>query len=225
MNIGKALVFLTNKFTLPAIAICALYKARWQVELFFKWIKQFFGPSGNSVKSHIGIAVSVYVLVAMVKKRLNLDAPCSTLLQIFQSPCSSQCPCSMRVLAASTKPNRATTATNRIDSCFNRTLLIRNSFRPQIVFLIPAHWVELQPVDYFWQCFAQRVARLPAEKRAGARDVERIMVVRQIDHPRLEEWVGVGQQVLEPAAKLGQCLGNAIRLPVLAVKLAADGAL
>ena len=116
MSIGKALVFLTNKFTLPAIAICALYKARWQVELFFKWIKQFFGPSGNSVKSHIGIAVSVYVLVAMVKKRLNLDAPCSTLLQIFQSPCSSQCPCSMRVLAASTKPNRATTATNRIES-------------------------------------------------------------------------------------------------------------
>ncbi len=58
-NIGKVLVFLTNKFNLPAIAICALYKARWQVELFFKWVKQFFGPSGNSVKSHIGIAVSV----------------------------------------------------------------------------------------------------------------------------------------------------------------------
>ena len=128
MNIGKALVFLTNNFTLPAIAICALCKARWQVELFFKWIKQCFGQSGNSVKSHIGIAVSVYVLVAMVKKRLNLDASPSTLLQIFQSPYSRQCPCSMRFLAASTKPNRATTATNRIDSCFNRTLLIRNSF-------------------------------------------------------------------------------------------------
>ena len=109
-------MFPTNNFTLLAITIGARYKARWQVELFFKWIKQFFGPSGNSVKSHIGIAVSVYVLVAMVKKRLNLDAPCSTLLQIFQSPCSSQCPCSMRVLAASAKPNRATTATNRIES-------------------------------------------------------------------------------------------------------------
>jgi hypothetical protein len=86
---GKTLVFLTNQMTLPALTICALYKNRWQVELFFKWIKQhlrikrFFGTSENAVKSQIWIAVSVYVLVAIVKKRLNLDASLYTLLQIL----------------------------------------------------------------------------------------------------------------------------------------------
>ena len=86
---GKTLVFLTNNFALPAQTICALYKARWQVELFFKWIKQhlrikkFYGTSENAVKSQIWIAVSVYVLVAIVKKRLNLDASLYTLLQIL----------------------------------------------------------------------------------------------------------------------------------------------
>jgi IS4 transposase len=86
---GKTLVFLTNNFTFPAMTICALYKRRWQVELFFKWIKQhlrikkFYGNSANAVKSQIWIAVSVYVLVAIVKKRLNLDASLHTLLQIL----------------------------------------------------------------------------------------------------------------------------------------------
>ena len=86
---GKTLIFLTNNFLLPAATICALYKSRWQVELFFKWIKQhlrikqFFGTSENAVKSQIWIAVSVYVLVAIVKKRLNLDASLHTLLQIL----------------------------------------------------------------------------------------------------------------------------------------------
>ena len=86
---GKTLVFLTNNFALPAATLCALYKARWQVELFFKWIKQhlrikkFYGTTENAVKSQIWIAVSVYVLVAIVKKRLNLDASLYTLLQIF----------------------------------------------------------------------------------------------------------------------------------------------
>ena len=86
---GKTLVFLTNNFTLPAATICALYKSRWQVELFFKWVKQhlriqrFYGTSENAVKSQIWIAVSVYVLVAIVKKRLNLDASLYTLLQIL----------------------------------------------------------------------------------------------------------------------------------------------
>ncbi len=86
---GKTLIFLRNNFALPAATICALYKSRWQVELFFKWIKQhlrikkFFGTSENAVKSQIWIAVSVYVLVAIVKKRLNLDASLYTLLQIF----------------------------------------------------------------------------------------------------------------------------------------------
>ena len=86
---GKTLVFLTNQMTLPAASICTLYKRRWQVELFFKWIKQhlrikrFFGTSENAVKTQIWIAVSVYVLVAIVKKRLNLDASLYTLLQIL----------------------------------------------------------------------------------------------------------------------------------------------
>jgi len=86
---GKTLVFLTNHFDLPALTIAALYKNRWQVELFFKWIKQhlrikqFYGTSENAVKTQIWIAVSVYVLVAIVKKRLELDASLYTLLQIF----------------------------------------------------------------------------------------------------------------------------------------------
>ena len=85
----KTLVFLTNQRMLPAATICALYKCRWQVELFFKWIKQhlrikaFFGTTENAVKSQIWIAVSVYVLVAIVKKRLHLDAPLYTLLQVL----------------------------------------------------------------------------------------------------------------------------------------------
>jgi len=85
----RTLVFLTNQFGLPAATICALYKSRWQVELFFKWIKQhlrikrFFGTSENAVKTQIWIAVSVYVLVAIVKKRLTLDASLYTLLQIL----------------------------------------------------------------------------------------------------------------------------------------------
>jgi hypothetical protein len=86
---GKTLIFLTNLFAPPAATICALYKARWQVELFFKWIKQhlrikkFFGNSENAVKVQIWTAVSVYVLVAIVRKRLNLDVSLYTLLQIF----------------------------------------------------------------------------------------------------------------------------------------------
>ena len=86
---GKTLVFITNNFSLPAATICAFYKSRWQVELFFKWIKQhlrikqFYGTSENAVKTQIWIAVSVYVLVAIVKKRLDLDASLYTLLQIL----------------------------------------------------------------------------------------------------------------------------------------------
>ena len=86
---GKRLVFLTNNFALPAIIIADLYRCRWQVELFFKWIKQhlrikvFFGISENAVKSQIWIAVSVYVLIAIVKKRLNLSASLYEMLQIL----------------------------------------------------------------------------------------------------------------------------------------------
>jgi hypothetical protein len=86
---GKRLVFLTNNFALDALTIAELYKYRWQVELFFKWIKQhlrikaFFGTSENAVKSQIWIAVSVYVLVAIVKKRLALPATLYEILQIL----------------------------------------------------------------------------------------------------------------------------------------------
>ena len=86
---NKTYIFITNNMTLPALTICALYKSRWQVELFFKWIKQhlrikkFYGTSENAVKSQIWIAVSVYVLVAIIKKKLATDASLYTLLQIF----------------------------------------------------------------------------------------------------------------------------------------------
>jgi hypothetical protein len=86
---SKTLVFLTNNFVLPASVIAQLYRCRWQVELFFKWIKQhlrikrFFGTSENAVKSQIWIAVSVYVLVAIVKKRLNLKPSLFQLLQVL----------------------------------------------------------------------------------------------------------------------------------------------
>ena len=86
---GKRLVFLTNHFGVPALSVCALYKSRWQVELFFKWvkqhlrIKQFFGTSENAVKSQVWIAVATYVLVAIVKKRLNLNLSLHAMLQIL----------------------------------------------------------------------------------------------------------------------------------------------
>lgn len=85
----KNLVFITNHFGLDSLTVCALYRCRWQVELFFKWIKQnlrikrFFGTSENAVKTQIWIAVCVYVLVAIIKKQLRLDASLHTLLQIL----------------------------------------------------------------------------------------------------------------------------------------------
>jgi len=85
----KWLVFLTTNFALPAPTIALLYKCRWQVELFFKWIKQhlrikaFYGTSENAVKTEIWIAVAVYVLVAIVKKRLHLQASLYTILQVL----------------------------------------------------------------------------------------------------------------------------------------------
>lgn len=88
-NLDKRLVFLTNNFDLPATTIAALYKSRWQIELFFKWIKQhlriksFYGTSQNAVKSQIWIAVSTYLLVAIVKKELRVDLPLYTILQIL----------------------------------------------------------------------------------------------------------------------------------------------
>lgn len=89
MEKNKSLVFLTNNFTLPALTITQLYKSRWQIELFFKWIKQhlrikaFYGTSENAVKTQIWIAISVYVLIAIIKKRLNVQLNLYTILQIF----------------------------------------------------------------------------------------------------------------------------------------------
>lgn len=89
LDTGKRYSFLTNNFVLPALTIAQLYKARWQVELFFKWIKQhlrikaFYGTSENAVKTQIWIAVCVYVLIAIVKKRLGLEHSLYTILQIL----------------------------------------------------------------------------------------------------------------------------------------------
>jgi hypothetical protein len=86
---GKKLVFLTNNFSVPALTIALLYKSRWQIELFFKWIKQhlrikaFYGTSENAVKTQIWIAVSVYVLVAIIRKQFRLHASLYTILQIL----------------------------------------------------------------------------------------------------------------------------------------------
>jgi hypothetical protein len=88
-DIDKRFVFLTNNFTLPALTIAQLYKCRWQVELFFKWIKQhlrikaFYGTSVNAVKTQVWIAVCVYVLVALVKKELGIERSLSEILQIL----------------------------------------------------------------------------------------------------------------------------------------------
>jgi hypothetical protein len=86
---GRHLVFLTNNFTEPALTIAQLYRCRWQVELFFKWLKQhlrikaFYGTSENAVRTQIRIAVSIYLLVAILKKRLHLDSSLYTILQIL----------------------------------------------------------------------------------------------------------------------------------------------
>ena len=86
---GKTLIFLTNNFMLPPRTIADLYRCRWQIELFFKWIKQhlriksFFGTSQNAAKTQIWIAVCVYVLIAIVKKRLSLEPRLYTILQLI----------------------------------------------------------------------------------------------------------------------------------------------
>jgi hypothetical protein len=95
---SKTLIFLTNNFALPALTITQLYRQRWQIELFFKWIKQhlriksFFGTSENAVKTQVWIAVSAYVLVAIVKKRLNLTASLYEILQILSLTMFEQMP-------------------------------------------------------------------------------------------------------------------------------------
>jgi hypothetical protein len=88
-DLNKRLVFLTNNFTLPALTIAQLFQCRWQIEIFFKWIKQhlrikaFYGTTENAVKTQIWIAITVYVLVAIVRKQIHLDLSLYTILQIL----------------------------------------------------------------------------------------------------------------------------------------------
>jgi len=109
---GKALVFLTNNFDLPALTIAKLYKCRWQVELFFKWIKQnlrikhFFGTTDNAVKTQVWIAVCVYVLVAIVRKQLGLEISLAQLLQILSVNAFEQIPLAELVAKTQTQNER-----------------------------------------------------------------------------------------------------------------------
>jgi Transposase DDE domain/Domain of unknown function (DUF4372) len=108
---GKRLVFLTNNFSLPAITIAALYKKRWQVELFFKWIKQnlrikhFYGTSENAVKTQIWIAVCVYVLAAIIRKELDLEISLYTFLQILSVRPFEKTPVSQAFFTSTYKTN------------------------------------------------------------------------------------------------------------------------
>ncbi|MEO7726594.1 MAG: IS4 family transposase [Burkholderiales bacterium] len=116
----KLLVFLTNQFALPALTICALYKCRWQVELFFKWIKQhlrikrFYGTSENAVRTQIWIAISVYVLVAIIKRQLKLDASLHTLLQILSLTLFEKLPL-QQVIADTAPENNDTVFHNQLN--------------------------------------------------------------------------------------------------------------
>jgi hypothetical protein len=109
----RRLVFLTNQFSFPAEIIAALYRYRWQVELFFKWIKQhlrikaFYGTSENAVKTQIWIAISVYVLVAIIKKRLKIQLSLYTILQIFSVTIFEKMPI-LQALTETTYKNKMT---------------------------------------------------------------------------------------------------------------------
>jgi hypothetical protein len=110
----RQLVFLTNHFELPALSIAALYRCRWQVELFFKWIKQhlrikaFFGTSQNAVKTQLWVAIAVYVLVAIVKKRLGSDASLYTILQILSLTLFEKTPLDQLLTEFENKPDNST---------------------------------------------------------------------------------------------------------------------
>ena len=107
---GKIFNFLTNNFTIPALTVADLYRYRWQVELFFKWIKQhlriksFFGTSENAVKTQVWIAISVYVLIAIIKKRLKLKASLYTILQILSVTIFERMPLNQIVTDSEYKP-------------------------------------------------------------------------------------------------------------------------
>lgn len=116
---GKSLVFLTNNFDLPALTIAQLYKCRWRVELFFKWVKQnlrikhFFGTTDNAVKTQVWIAVCVYVLVAILRKELGLEVSLSHILQILSVNVFEQLPLA-ELVAKSTSQNETTDLRNQL---------------------------------------------------------------------------------------------------------------
>ena len=114
---GAALVFLTNNFTVPALTIVQLYQGRWQIELFFKWMKQhlrikaFYGTSANAVRTQIWSAIAVYLLVAILKKRLHLDASLYTILQILSLTLFEKTPI-LQALAQLPPPSQSTNLQN-----------------------------------------------------------------------------------------------------------------
>jgi hypothetical protein len=114
---GAALVFLTNNFTVPALTIVQLYQGRWQIELFFKWMKQhlrikaFYGTSANAVHTQIWSAIAVYLLVAILKKRLHLDASLYTILQILSLTLFEKTPI-LQALAQLPPPSQSTNLHN-----------------------------------------------------------------------------------------------------------------
>lgn len=116
---GKILVFLTNNFDLPALTIAQLYKCRWRVELFFKWIKQnlrikhFFGTTENAVKAQVWMAVCVYVLVAILRKELELEVSLSQMLQILSVNVFEQMPLA-ELVAKSTPQNEIPGSHNQL---------------------------------------------------------------------------------------------------------------
>jgi len=116
----RRLVFLTNNTVLPALTVARLYKCRWQIELFFKWIKQhlrikaFYGTSENAVKTQIWIAISIYVLVAIVKKRLGLEQSLYTILQILSVTLFEKTPI-LQALSGTRCENQATQNDNQLN--------------------------------------------------------------------------------------------------------------
>jgi IS4 transposase len=114
---GVALVFLTNNFTVPALTIVQLYQGRWQIELFFKWIKPplrikaFYGTSPNAVRTPVWSAIAVYLLVAILKKRLHLDSSLYTILQILSLTLFEKTPIS-QALAQLPPPSQSTDLQN-----------------------------------------------------------------------------------------------------------------
>ncbi|RLC36909.1 IS4 family transposase, partial [candidate division Kazan bacterium] len=119
VDAGKRYVFLTNNFSLPPLVIAQLYKARWQVELFFKWIKQhlrikvFYGTSENAVRTQIWIAVSVYVLVTILKKQLGLEQSLYTILQILSLTLFEKTPI-LQVLSEANYKSEESDSTNQL---------------------------------------------------------------------------------------------------------------